>query len=165
MKYLQIGGHNNKNNIKYAMVDDEDYEKLNKYNWLENHSSSKHTFYGYRNEYEKIDNKWKVKERINLHRFIMGLDSYKIDKRIINHIDGNGLNNQKSNLEICNHQYNSQSFRQPNRICKYAYYENDAKRKCKWRADIKINGKNYRKRFNTKEECLEFVNNIKKQYI
>lgn len=65
---------------KYALVDDEDFEKINKFHWIFTHGyarSSKNPTY--------------------MHRLIMDCPKNKI----IDHKDHNTLNNQKSNLRIC----------------------------------------------------------------
>ena len=138
------------------LIDDEDYEKIKDYSWCLNYTSNPHTYYAKHRIYKDC----KYVKDIHIHRLIMGLGDYKDDKRQVNHIDGNGLNNKKSNLEICTAMYNSQSFRQPNRICKRYYHENDPKRKCKWRVTIIINGKTQRKRFMTENECIDYINDI-----
>ena len=69
---------------KFTLVDDEDYELVNKYNW--------YFGAGYARSMEKI----------LMHRLIM-----KAKKgQMIDHIDGNGLNNQRSNLRFCTHSQN-----------------------------------------------------------
>lgn len=80
------------NNKGIAFVDDEDYELLNQYNW---HLISRE----YANTYIKINNK---RESKLMHKLI--LNTYK--NLEIDHIDGNGLNNQKSNLRLLTHQQN-----------------------------------------------------------
>jgi hypothetical protein len=140
------------NHVMY--IDEEDFDKIKDLNITLNHQSNPHTFYAKHIVYKNC----KYVKNIHIHRLIMGLGDFKDDKRIINHIDGNGLNNCKSNLEICNNMYNSQSFRQPHRNCKSYYFENDPKRKCKWRVVLTINGKRNTKRFMTEDECKNFIN-------
>ncbi len=143
------------------LIDEEDYDKIKDLNLTLNYTSNKHTFYAKHIVYENC----KYVKTINIHRLIMGLGDYKKDKRQINHIDGNGLNNQKSNLEICDCMHNSQSFRQPHRKnigC--IYLDNSMKRQKKWRFYITINAKSHSKRFLTEEEAIkykeQFLSNI-----
>jgi len=145
------------------LIDDEDYDKIKDLNLTLNHTSNKHTFYARHTVYEKKpEGGFRYVKRINIHRLIMGLGDFKDDRRIINHIDGNGLNNKKSNLEICDQMYNSQSFRMPNRkSVGVIYIDNSMKRKKRWRFSITVNGKFHSKRFMTEEEAIEY----KKEYI
>jgi hypothetical protein len=146
MPSIQIGGHrggSRKVAPIYSEIDDEDFERVSKYKWGINNGSNPHTKYAHTNT---------GGHKIHLHRFIMGLGDYNDDKRIINHIDGNGLNNKKNNLEICDTLYNSQSFRKHNVNTGHVYFDTTMKRiKC-WRAGITINKINKRKRFKTEEE-------------
>jgi hypothetical protein len=153
---LKIPIHHKSKGTHDMLIDEEDYDKIKNLNIRLNCASNKHTFYAQHTVYENC----KYVGKIHIHRLIMALGDYKEDKRIINHIDGNGLNNQKSNLEICDNMYNSQSFRQPHRKCKSYYFENDPKRKCKWRVTLKINGKSKSKRFMTEEECIKYINEL-----
>jgi len=142
------------------LIDKEDYEKIKHLNLSLNHTSNKHTKYCKHIVYEKC----KYIKTLHIHRVIMGLDDYKKDKRQINHIDGNGLNNQKKNLEICSAMYNSQSFRQVHRNTGTIHFEKNTektKRKTQWCFQITVNKKRHRKRFLTKEEAEEY----KKEYI
>lgn len=115
-------------NGKHCLVDDEDYENLSSVNWYYQYTSKK--------EYaRRVITLNFVSTNIYLHRFIMGITDKKVH---IDHIDGNGLNNQKSNLRVC-----SCSDNQKNKVAsgksKYkgvsAHYNN------KWMARININGK------------------------
>lgn len=76
---------------KEALVDDIDYPLLSLINWGT----------------QENDNKFYAKNRTfgKMHRFITMVD----DGMQIDHIDGNGLNNQRSNLRICTAAQNYQN--------------------------------------------------------
>jgi len=127
MKEIQLS-KNGKNKGKYvALVDDEDFEILNKFNWYV--IKHRNTFYATR----QIRNN-KNQTTIRIHWDIMG-------DKFIDHIDRNGLNNQKSNLRICTNQQNQMN-RKPNKNCTSKYkgvYIN--KLKTMWIAVISLNNK------------------------
>lgn len=78
---------------KVALVDEKDYLWLNQWKWYYYNDPKGKT--GYAKRKEKVNNKW---VDIIMHRFILGLNNPK-DKT--DHIDGDGLNNQRCNLRIC----------------------------------------------------------------
>jgi len=74
-----------------ALVDDEDYEYLNKWHW--------YVYKGYSTFYALS----KIKHKdLKMHRIIMNCPK---DMQV-DHKDGNGLNNQKGNLRICTNAQN-----------------------------------------------------------
>ena len=154
MPIIQIGGHRTgKRKVEpmFSEIDEEDVELVSKYSWGINSQSNPHTKYAHSNTGGK---------KTHLHRLIMGLGDYKDDKRIINHIDGNGLNNVKSNLEICDCLYNSQSFRKHNSNIGCVYVDTSMKRVKRWKAYIVINKIKHQKRFLTEEEGKIWIENI-----
>jgi hypothetical protein len=139
-----------KGGIYNVLIDDEDYEKFSEYNWCINNDKKSNNKYCMTDIY--INGK---KTTLKLHRFLMNLVNG--DKRIINHIDGNGLNNNKSNLEICDHKYNTQSINTKKNfgcIC----IINRPKKYC---AQVNINKKRYSKCFFTKEEAEAWLDGLK----
>lgn len=78
-----------------ALVDDCDYEELMKYKW--NAQKGGNSYYAGRRAGKRTSNKSNL-----MHRYIMG----DVKGTLCDHIDGNGLNNQKSNLRIANKQEN-----------------------------------------------------------
>ena len=83
---------------KYALVDEDDYEWLNRHKWYA--VKHRNTFYAERtiiNDGKKI--------KIYMHRYILGLK--RDDKEQSDHCDRNGLNNQRINLRKCMQAENS----------------------------------------------------------
>ena len=75
----------------FAIVDDEDFEKVNAYKWYcmtrRHHKYAAKSF--------RVNG---VKTVLQMHRFVLNLfDSSKM----IDHINGNGLDNRKENIRIC----------------------------------------------------------------
>lgn len=102
------------------LVDDEDFERVNRFKWTLNKIAK---------------NIYAVNSKIgSLHRFIMNCK--KGDKKIIDHIDHNGLNCQKRNLRFSTFSQNG-----ANKIPsgKSIYLGVDFNYK-KWRSKIRING-------------------------
>jgi len=81
MKKIELRGDRGRGN--FVLVDDEDYGKLNKFKWC----------YGLNGYATRSTYNLKTKKRGHemMHRVISG-------QKYIDHIDGNKLNNQKSNL-------------------------------------------------------------------
>ena len=85
-----------------ALVDDEDYENLSKFNWR-CRKCTDNLFYA--SLYLYKDGK---SVTIGMHRFIMNVSDRKL---VVDHIDHNGLNNQKSNLRVCTVSENAKNSR------------------------------------------------------
>ena len=83
----------------FALVDDEDYEMLNKIPWHAIKSKSGKLVYA--------SHLTKNNQRVYMHEMIIGLKP----GLIVDHKDGDGLNNQSGNLRLCNQQQNQMNQR------------------------------------------------------
>lgn len=128
---------------KYALVDDENYDWLNQYKWrIQNNNT---TYYARRNIFIQYLNKRKT---IFIHREIM---EKKLNRKLesneqIDHINGDGLDNQEHNLRICVKQqnlFNSKKQKKYNKKKTISRYKGVCWRKdCKkWYTRIMFNGK------------------------
>ena len=77
---------------KFALVDDEDFERLSKYHWTYDESNNRAHRIG-----------------IMMSHAVIQADNW------LDHRDGNGLNNQKSNLRLCTRSQNQQNQRKQKR--------------------------------------------------
>ena len=83
---------------KVALVDDEDFDFLSQWKWSASLESRGTKWYAIRwsRKSEHGDDK---RFKIRMHRVLMGLPP-KDDRVVVDHVDRNGLNNQRSNMEI-----------------------------------------------------------------
>lgn len=130
-----------------VLIDEEDYEKVSNYKWHILHNHNK-----YCTAHININGK---DTALLLHRFLMNLENG--DKRMINHKDGNSLNNQKSNLEICNNMYNLQSINTKKNFGCISIKKNRLK---KYQAMVSINKKRYCKSFYTWAEAQAYLDGL-----
>lgn len=115
---------------KFAMVDDEDYEFLTQWKWRHGCTHN----YAVRTQHYRVNKKGKGKT-IQMHRIVM--DAPK--GIMVDHINGNSLDNRKENLRFCNNgqnQSNSLSKKGSSSVYKGVNFH-----KNKWRATITINKK------------------------
>jgi len=117
---------------KYAIVDPEDYERLNKHKW--------HTNIG-RNTCYAVRTAFKDGKRIHtkMHRVIINAPRHLL----VDHINHNGLDNRKANLRtatIAQNNVNRASYKTKNSPSKYkgVYW---SKRDKKWQVQICHNNK------------------------
>jgi ribosomal protein S17E len=112
---------------QFSMIDDEDYKEVIKYNW---HAQKGHSGY-YANSWSKtIKNK-----KVHMHRLVMNPP----ENMMIDHVNGNTLDNRKENLRICTNQQNQfNSKKASNNTSGYKGVTHDRGR---WKAQIRINGK------------------------
>jgi hypothetical protein len=112
---------------QFALVDDEDYEHLNKFKWQAYFAKNINNFYA-------VSGKWNGKNMTNfrMHRIIMNVKNSKI---FVDHKDHNTLNNQRSNLRLATplqNQANQKSHRDS--VSKYVGVR---PKRNKWEANIR----------------------------
>ena len=131
---------------KFAQVDDSDYEWLNHWGWHIHESSL--VLYARRN----FDN-------IRMHRLIMEL----IDPNIqIDHMDRDGLNNQRSNLRLATISQNQMNKKGHSKYSSYKGVTFEPKRNM-WRADIQTQSERRRKSFKTEIEAAKWHDVVAKE--
>lgn len=114
---------------QFAIVDDEDFEQLIRYNWCAIKKGN--TLYACRSDVENGG-----KKNVFLHRAILGITD---KKQYVDHKDGNGLNNQRSNIRVCTPAQNSQNKKKDaNSLCGFKGVH---VHRNKFRAMLRDNGK------------------------
>jgi len=113
-----------------ALVDDEDYEELNKHKWFAAWDHKSHSYNAVRNSSENGKQKF-----IRLSRVILNAEhGQEVDHR--NH---NTLDNRRENLRLCTHSENQHNKRHQAGSSKYkGVCWNKASRK--WQAQIRFAG-------------------------
>lgn len=83
--------------VAYAIVDEEDYEKVSNYKWYGRKVKDE-----YKYAISSINNK-----NIRMHHFVFQKPTER--NTVVDHINGNGLDNRKSNLRIATRKQNAQN--------------------------------------------------------
>lgn len=136
-----------------ATVDDEDYERLNKRSWCVCFSDDRRIkMKAVRGVVHRRADGTKYTRILAMHREILGLQHY--DNRIVDHIDGNPLNNCRNNLRLASPLENSRNMKKKpgcSSDLKGAVWD---KGRNKWKAEIRANGRRmHLGRFDTAEEA------------
>lgn len=131
MQEILIGGARGEG--LFALVDDDDLETFDYYCWYLNDSG-----YARRTIWHAEEQRYR---RSLLHREILGLEEG--DPRIGDHINGNRLDNQRSNLRIITAAQNSQNRRPLAGSSSQYRGVKFVPETGKWRATAKLQGKDY----------------------
>lgn len=113
---------------KVALVDDEDYERIARFDWMLLKKPSGNLYAIKRDESNVTT---------FMHVLVLGADS----DCPIDHRDRNGLNNQKSNLRLCTVTQNNQNRRRfSNNKTGFKGVSPSGRRRLPFRAQIRVNG-------------------------
>lgn len=121
-----------------TIVDDKYYEYLNTYIWYACIYHIQDTIPKYRVKRYRKNNK---NNSIYLHREIMELEGYSIKNKLIDHINGNSLDNRIKNLRIANYSQNASNSKLRNNNTSGYKGVCWSKKHNKWLVRIKYNKK------------------------
>lgn len=132
----------------FAQIDECDFDLVSQFKWSA-HNKRRKTFYAVRVTYPR--GKAGGAESVKMHRLILGIDDPDV---LVDHIDGNGLNNTRANLRVCDSAENQRNrgANRNNKLGLKGVFE--CKRSGRWVAKIMANRKShYLGRFDTPEEA------------
>ena len=124
---------------KVALVDDADFEWLSQWNWCADHQSGENGWYARRGARLGEEGQW---TKVRMHQEILAVP-HAHGAQQVDHRDGNGLNNQRSNLRICTHDQNCRNRQKASGLSsqyKGVYWD---KERSRWHAQIKQGGIRY----------------------
>jgi len=114
----------------FAVVDEQDYQQLNQYNWSATRMGTKDNFYAVRSIRENGR-----KHSVLMHRLILGFPPSEVDHR-----DGNGLNNCRRNIRPATSRQNKQNRKKSLGLSSKFKGVAFDKSRTLWIATIRING-------------------------
>lgn len=91
---MPINGYHTDNPV-FTVLDKEDYEKVKYWRWQESSSGYARRNVSYKSEDGSVH--WRV---IELHRFIMSVVDEQDKSLVVDHINGDRLDNRRSNLRL-----------------------------------------------------------------
>lgn len=139
-----------------VIVDDEDYEKVSPYKWsflaFHNNSAKGYAHRRFKGEHGYVSMK--------MHRFILNVPK----GMEVDHINGDGLDNRRTNMRICTHAQNvkNASVRKDNTSGVKGVNWN--KRQKKWVARINLNKRIQLGSFDTFDDAKEAYNRAAEYY-
>ena len=147
--YIRAGGHTKANSLSYkSQVDPSEYQKLLAHRW--SCALKRGKPYLYRKG--KVTEGDRAKKTIQFTYAV--LDIKKLPKgKVIDHINGDTLDNRKENLRICSIQQNSYNSNYTNKGHRGVHWDKENK---KWKAAIRNGGKNLNLgRFSDQKEAID----------
>lgn len=143
--------------VGIALVSDDDYEEVSKKSWC-----VVTPYPGYRYAYSSMKKGGK-KTLIAMHRFIM----QPSNGNVVDHINGDGLDNRRENLRVCSLAQNSWNQKKmadkKHGVSKGVTLERSQTKP--WRARIQINGKRYSLGiYATEEEAARVYEEASRKY-
>lgn len=119
---------------RVTLVDDEDFEYLSQVSWYWKRAARSENGYAQRTQRIKGSSK---QLHMDMHRIILVARK----GQIVDHINGNSLDNRRSNLRFCNLKQNAQNSKLPNTNTSGYKGVSWHKGASKWRVTIKPNQK------------------------
>lgn len=125
---------------KVALVDDEDFETLNAHKWCA--VRQRHTFYAVRNVRLHSPSP-RGSTMVKMHLVVLSRKPGRLLARgeLPDHVNGNGLDNQRVNLRRATHGQNLRNCRKREALTSRYLGVSWANRRANWRAQIRIDGK------------------------
>jgi len=117
---------------KYALVDDEEYKLLSKFKW--HYGQYGNTGYAKRIIWDKENKKSKI---VRMHHFILPLQK----GLMVDHINGNGIDNRKQNLRLVTKAQNMMNKKAPKNNTSGFKGVAWHKQNNRWRAYLTVHGK------------------------
>ena len=131
---------------QFAIIDDEDFDLVNQYQWR-GHKGGKNCDHVY------------AVTRLRMHRLIMNAPP----GMVVDHINGDTLDNRKSNLRICSTAQNQQNGKARGGSSRFKGVSYNAQKK-RWLGAFMANGKTYYVGcFIDEEECARAVDKKRKE--
>ena len=113
----------------HALVDRRDFDLVSQYRWVLNRPATGRCCYA--------TTKLPDGSMVPMHRMIMAPAS----EMVVDHIDGDGLNNQRFNLRVCSHAENMRNRRS---VSASSGYKGVHKHRSQWRVEIRADGVRHR---------------------
>jgi hypothetical protein len=126
-------------------IDDEDWDLIRGYRWKAH--NSKGSFYAI-SQWEELGEK----KHILMHRLLLGLSDPVM---VVDHIDGDRLNNRRANLRVCTQAENLRNSKlrshSSTRVRNVQFYKD------RYRARVTLNGKTHTKWFRKIDEASDWA--------
>lgn len=140
-----------------AIVDESDYEKLSAHKWHAFRPPHSKNWYAVREAYREGEGPTRNRRyRSHMHRVILDVDDCK-KHLFVDHINGNGLDNRRSNLRLVTHSQNHMNERRrSDNASGHKGVSRASTISERWQANITANGKtHYLGIFPTIQEAIE----------